>query len=110
MRLRLDDPLVDAGGKAAPWTVRYVDAITGQTSQTPLAVGASPDARALAKAALPGEGETLSRQVARRGPEISNDEFIGLLRNLRERHLDPGRSISASTATTPTRWATAATA
>ena len=89
LRLRLDDPLTDSAGKAAPWTVRYVDAISGQTVQLPLGVQASRDSMALARAALPAEGESLSRQLARRGPEITDAEFLGLLVRLRERHLDP---------------------
>lgn len=89
LRLRLDDPLTTAAGKAAPWTIRYRDAITGQRAETTLAVRAGADSTALARAALPGDGESLSRQGARRGPEISDTEFLGLLSQLRAHHLDP---------------------
>jgi hypothetical protein len=58
LRPRLDDPLMDAGGKAAPWTVRYVDAITGQAAETELAVRASRDSTTLAQATLPADGES----------------------------------------------------
>jgi hypothetical protein len=87
LRLRLDDPLTTPAGQAAPWMVRYRDALTGQAAETKLAVRAGADAAALAKAALPGDGESLSRQGARRGPAISDAEFLGLLTLLRAQHL-----------------------
>ncbi len=89
LRLRLDEPLADAAGQATPWTVRYADAISGQTAELKLDVRSSRDSTALARAALPAERESLSRQLARRGPEITDAEFIALLVRLRERHLDP---------------------
>ncbi len=89
LRLRLDDPLTDSAGKVARWTVRYMDAISGETVQLPLVMQASRDSMALAKAALPADGQSLSRQLARRGPEVTDAEFLGLLVRLRERHLDP---------------------
>jgi hypothetical protein len=87
LRLRLDDPLATSAGKVAPWTVRYTDAITGQMAETTLTMRAGSDSTALARAALPGDGESLSRQGARRGPEISDMEFLGLLTQLRLHHL-----------------------
>jgi hypothetical protein len=89
LRLRLDDPLADDAGRAKPWTVRYVDAITGEAAETGLAVRASKESTARAEAARTANGESLSRQLARRGPAITDAEFIGLLCNLRDRHLDP---------------------
>jgi hypothetical protein len=88
LRLRLDDPLTDASGKAQPWTVRWRDAVSGQAAEAKLEVRASKESAALAKARLPAEPDSLSRQRMRRGPEINDAEFLGLLVQLRERHLD----------------------
>jgi hypothetical protein len=89
LRLRLDDPITGAAGKAAPWTVRYRDAVTGQAIETKLDVRASSASTALAKAAVLPEGESLSRRLMRQGPAMTDEEFLGLLVRLRERHLDP---------------------
>ena len=38
LRLRLDEPLTGAAGKAAPWTVRWLDAVGGQSAEAKLDV------------------------------------------------------------------------
>jgi hypothetical protein len=88
LRPRLDDPFTDGGGEPAAWTVRWLDAVSGLAAEAKLEVRASKEATALARAALPAESDTLSRQMMRRGPEMSDAEFLGLLIQLRDRHLD----------------------
>jgi len=89
LRLRLDDPIIGVAGKAAPWTVRYRDAVTGQAAEAKLDVRASSASTALAKAAIPPQRESLSRRLMRQGPAMTDEEFLGLLVRLRGRHLDP---------------------
>jgi hypothetical protein len=90
LRLRLDDPVGDGAGAARPWKVRFVEAITAAVAEVPLAVRPSAASAALAKAALPAEPEMRSRQLARRGPEVSAAEFIALVERLRSLHFSPG--------------------
>ena len=84
LRLRLDDPAAEQ-----PWRIRFTDAVTGAVAEVALVVSPSPAAAALEKAALPAEPELRSRHLARRGPEVSGDEFLGLLARLRSLHLAP---------------------
>ena len=83
VRLRLDDPATDS----KPWRIRFTDALTAASAEASLAVQPSAEAAGLAKAGLPAEPEMRSRQFARRGPEVDDMEFIGLLQRLRELHL-----------------------
>ena len=82
VRLRLDERV--ANGK--PWRIRFTDAISAQVADASLSVQASAEATALAKASVPAEPEMKSRQLARRGPEVSAEEFIALLERLRSLH------------------------
>lgn len=52
-------------------------------------VRASKETVLLAKAALPAELDSFSRQMMRRGPALTDAEFLGMLVQLRDRHLDP---------------------
>jgi hypothetical protein len=55
-------------------------------AEVPLAVKPSPASAAVAKAALPVAPELRSRQLARRGPELTSSEFVALLERLRGLH------------------------
>jgi hypothetical protein len=83
LRLRLDDPAEE--GK--PWRIRFIDAITAQAAEATLAVQPSAESAAVAKAALPAEPEMRSRQLARRGPEVTAGEFLALVQRLRDVHV-----------------------
>jgi hypothetical protein len=82
LRLRLDDP----ANATKPWRVRFVDAITAAVAEASLAVKPSAASAAVANAALPAEPEMRSRERARRGPDVSADEFIALVERLRSLH------------------------
>ena len=88
LRLRLDDPASEGAAATAgkPWQVRFIDAISAAVAEADLAVKPSAASAAVAQAALPAEPEMRSRELARRGPELTSSEFVALLERLRSLH------------------------
>jgi len=81
LRVRLDDPVGE-------WTLRYTDGISGGVAEMKVSVKASAPARALSAAAPYPDAPMVSAAMARRGADLTDAEFIGLLDRLSAIHLD----------------------